>query len=84
MKALKNKMVNEISTLKQISDKTDDMILKKQCEDIAMTLDEILNHIEYHTHLEQHCNHYVEAVNMLDTLDFDKYDYEFTVARSEK
>jgi len=84
MTIIKNKMINELSTLKQIADKTDDAILKRQCEDVAMTLQEVLNHMEYHTHIEQHCNYYNEAVNMLDGFDFDKYDYEFTVVRSEK
>ena len=84
MKILKDKMINELATLKQLSYKTDDIILKKQCEDIAITLQEVLNHMEYHTHTEQHCNYYVEAVNMLDGFDFNKYDYEFTVVRSEK
>ena len=84
MKILKDKMINELNTLKQLSDKTDDMILKKQCEDVAMTLQEVLNHMEYHTYIEKHCNFYCEAVDMLDGFDFDKYDYEFTVVRSEK
>jgi len=84
MKIIKNKMINELNTLKQLSDKTDDVILRKQCKDVAMTLQEVLNHMEYHTHIEKHCNFYCEAVDMLDGFDFDKYNYEFTVVRSEK
>ena len=83
MKQIVNKMKIEIANCEAIADKTNDDNIQRDCKAIAVTLGQLIEQIELQTK-EKHCNFYVDAINMMDSLDFNKYDYEINVMGVEK